>query len=216
MSPAHPRDPDVQLEALRTRTLAELEHQFEQERIDRPEFERRRAQAAGAQSPIELRPVVADLLESPPAPLRDAPAVGSFAETAAAPVESGRNDTDHDWAIAIMSGSTRSGHWEPAEHVTALSIMGGIKLDFREAALLEGVVTEVSIFCLMGGVEVLVPPDMHVSVSGTGLLGGFGHVSHTATTPDAPRLHVSGLAVMGGVDVKVRAPGDDDDDDESP
>lgn len=222
MSPADPSDATRRLEELRARTLAELEHQLERRHIDRPEFEQRSARAVDARSPIELRPLVADLLERHGETTRPVPArtdERSFEETVGAPattLDGARGGDDHEWAVAIMSGSSRTGQWEPPEHVTALAIMGGIRLDFREAALLEGVVTEVSVFCLMGGAEVIVPPDIHVSVSGTGLLGGFGHVSQTALESDAPRLHVSGLALMGGVEIKVREPGEDVGDGDSP
>jgi hypothetical protein len=264
--PIRPTTPD-ELEALRARTLAELEHQLELRRIDPGEFERRSERVMDAASALELRPLVADLLmpgaggrgidpdletgistaDATPAggrrallvdPRRQvrrparahtrAPGAGPdsigaepraqttprTAERAIGPTSHGH--ADHDWAVAVMSGSNRSGQWNPAENVTALAIMGGIRLDFREAAFLEGVVTRVSAFCLMGGVEIIVPPDIHVSVAGTGLLGGFGHVSQTAPDPGAPRLHVSGLALMGGIAIKVRELGECAADDDSP
>lgn len=202
-----------ELEALRARTLAELEHQLELRRLDRPEFERRAARAVDAASALELRPLVADLIapdtqqtltpSGAAAPQRGHPDRADARDVARRHGDAEQAD-EHDWAIAILSGSNRSGRWEPAEHVTALAVMGGIRLDFREAAFLEGVVTKVSAFCVMGGIEIIVPPDIHVSVAGTGLLGGVGHVSQTAPSSDAPRLHVSALALMGGIDIKVR------------
>ena len=176
-----------ELDALRSRTLAELEHQHALQRIDAGELARRTERALEASSAHDLRPLVADLLESFESEADehgDAPAtVPASADT----------EPDHDWAFAIMSGSNRSGQWEPAEHVTALSIMGGIRLDFREALLLEGVATKVSAFCVMGGIEILVPPDVHVSVAGTGLMGGFEHVKHTAAEAGAPHIHITGI-----------------------
>lgn len=206
--PTRPASED--LDVLRARTLAELEHQRTRERISPAEFARRSERAVAAASARELRPLVADLLE------RDAAAVPAPVEAGADAIGTAHQGADHDWAFAVMSGSNRSGRWEPAEHVTALAIMGGVRLDFREAALLEGVETNVTAYCLMGGVEIIVPPDIHVSVAGTGLMGGFGHVRQTASEPDAPRLHITGLAVMGGVDIKVREIDYDTEGDDSP
>lgn len=194
------------LEALRSRTLAELEHQLDRRAIDQPEFDRRSDLALEATSARELQPLLIDLLDTAAAPRAGAPAPAAAGTTALAP---DRSEPEHDWVVAVMSGSNRSGRWDPPEHVTAVALMGGVRLDFREAAFLEGVVTRVAAFCLMGGCEIIVPPDIHVSVAGTGLLGGFGHVAQTAASADAPRLHITGLAIMGGVEIKVRELGDD-------
>ena len=106
-----------------------------------------------------------------------------------------------------MGGSVRKGTWEPPETLQAFALMGGIELDFREAALLEGT-TEVQVFALMGGIQIIVPDDIDVEVNGFGFMGGFDHVSQHVPEPGRPLLRIKGLAVMGGVSVKVkRAPG---------
>lgn len=109
---------------------------------------------------------------------------------------------EQGYAIAVMSGAVRKGQWEPPAHLYTLAFWGGVELDFREADLLEGV-TEVLILAVMGGVKVVVPPDIAVEVNGLGFMGGFGHLSQTAPEPDAPLLRIKGLAIMGGVEVKV-------------
>ena len=81
--------------------------------------------------------------------------------------------------------------------------MGGVELDFREADLLEGV-TEVIILAVMGGVKFVVPPDLDVDANGFGLMGGFQSLSRRSGGRDAPMLRVKGLAVMGGVNIKVK------------
>ena len=71
------------------------------------------------------------------------------------------------------------------------------------AALLEGV-TEVSILAIMGGVKIVVPDDVDVEVNGIGIMGGFEHVSHHVPGEAGPLIRVKGVAVMGGVDVKMK------------
>ena len=87
--------------------------------------------------------------------------------------------------------------------------MGGIVLDFREALLLPGV-TEIHVLALLGGAQIIVPPGLSVEVSGTAIMGGFGHVERIPEQldPDRPVLRVHGLAIMGGVAVETRLPGE--------
>ena len=105
--------------------------------------------------------------------------------------------------VAIMSGAERKGHWEPAPQISVFAFWGGAKLDFREAELLEGE-TVLNIFALMGGVTLLVPRDIDVEVEGSGIMGGFTHLSQRADDENAPLLRITGLAVMGGVEIKVK------------
>jgi hypothetical protein len=62
----------------------------------------------------------------------------------------------------------------------------------------------------MGGVQLIVPPSLSVEVSGTAVLGGFGHVERAPVQfdPDRPLLRVHGLAIMGGVAVETRLAGE--------
>jgi hypothetical protein len=51
-----------------------------------------------------------------------------------------------------------------------------------------------------------------VQTSGTGIMGGFQQINRAPAhpDPDAPLLRIHGFAVMGGVDVKMRLPGESD------
>ena len=111
--------------------------------------------------------------------------------------------------VGIMGGGGRAGAWIPARRNWVVGVMGGHALDFREAHLGPGV-TEVNVLAIMGGVEILAPPDVRVECSGIGIMGGFDvKQSVTSTTdPDAPVIRVNGLAIMGGASVAVRYPGE--------
>lgn len=113
------------------------------------------------------------------------------------------------YSVAILGGSRRIGRWTPARVNNAVAFCGGVELDFREAVMPPGV-TEVKIFAMWGGVEVIVAPGMNVECDGIGIMGGFGHAPETTTAPDpfAPTLRVTGLALMGGVEVTVRRVGE--------
>jgi hypothetical protein len=90
-----------------------------------------------------------------------------------------------------------------------LAMMGGAELDFREARLSSGV-TEIEIFALMGGVEILVPPGVRIDAGGMAIMGSFAHGAgnNESTAPDAPVIRIGGIAIMGGVEVHVRLPGE--------
>jgi hypothetical protein len=105
--------------------------------------------------------------------------------------------------LAILGGTARKGAWDPPAYLRVTAVMGGVELDFREADLLEGE-TVIEVFALMGGVSIVVPPHVDVQSGGTGLLGGFTGLSHRAREADAPLLRIEGVAVMAGVDVKVK------------
>jgi hypothetical protein len=206
------RDPTRTLAHFRTRTLAELERHHRRGDLARDEYARRVDLAERAASPSELRPLIVDLVPLPSPSAEDGPAPAVTATTRDYAVAQ-QDVPETDFVFALMSGATRDGYWEPSDSINAVSIMGGVVLDFRDAAVLEGT-TEVNCFALMGGVKVIVPPDMRVSVRGFGLMGGFGKAHRGNPAPDAPLIKVGGFALMGGVDVRV-LDYDQDDTDES-
>ena len=111
--------------------------------------------------------------------------------------------------LSVLSGTTRAGRWIPARKSFALGVLGGISLDFREAVLGAGV-TGVNVLAVLGGVEIIVPPEMAVEVDGMAVLGGFEYQTNAPprTDPNPPILRVRGLAVLAGVNVEVRLPGE--------
>jgi hypothetical protein len=108
------------------------------------------------------------------------------------------------WSFALMSGSSRRGRWVVPETFTAVAVMGGVELDLRDALLEK---RDVTIWCWawMGGIDVKVPEDVAVDVSGMAFMGAFDEVSGSSTpSPDAPVVRIKGFALMGGVDVRRR------------
>lgn len=201
-------DPRRQLEHFRHRTLRELEYQRSIGRLEPVEFDRRSSLARSASRAIDLRPLLEDLVDAPERARVARP--GPVAATSLpSPAVDGHDDGGSDFAFALMSSSVREGHWQPPRTLHAVAIMGGVKLDFRDADLLEGT-THVHAYALMGGISVRVPPDVRVVVKGLGLMGGFSRTRRSSAAPDAPCIVIDGVALMGGVDVKVREPGDED------
>jgi uncharacterized protein DUF1707 len=110
-------------------------------------------------------------------------------------------------AIAIMSGSRRSGPWVVPATFVAIAFMGGVELDLRQAQFSQQEVT-IQVCAFMGGVSIVAGEDVDIDVSGFAFMGGFDNRgSSVPAPPGAPRVRVTGFAFMGGVDVQRRPAG---------
>lgn len=189
--------PLVPLEQARERTIQTLCRHFAEDTLDASELEARLDCAHRAVTLAEIQGLIADL----PTLATPTPAAPNLAPASQV--------AERRTVIAIMAGARRKGMWTPPRHLHVLAVMGGAELDFREAQFGPGI-TNVTIFAAMGGVEIIIPPGLRVESDGFALMGGFDHHggSPTVSDPSAPVLRVSGLAVMGGVEIKVRLPGE--------
>ncbi|MGD2154499.1 MAG: DUF1707 domain-containing protein [Gemmatimonadales bacterium] len=177
----------------RDRVTAELCEHFAAGHIELDALESRLAAVDEAKDERELAELVGDL-----------PALAAAA--AAAPPVVAEPRSERGWALAVMGGASRKGEWSPPRRLRAVAVMGGIELDFRDARLAPGE-TQVTVVALMGGVEIVVPPGLPVTVRGVGILGAVDQAEQSADEVDAsaPHLRVTALALMGGVDIKTRA-----------
>lgn len=109
--------------------------------------------------------------------------------------------------MAILGGSARKGSWIVPRLLKVYALLGGAEIDLREARFAPGV-TEIDCTAIMGGIEVIVPPGVRVESIGGAFMGGFATSGGESIMldPAQPVLRVSGLAIMGGVEVKVRGP----------
>ena len=188
------------LEQQRKRVLDQLCELFADESLTEQMLEERLDRAYRAGSPAELQEIVADL------PAAREP--GWAASGAGEQTQSVRG-SDRQMVFAVMGGSERRGVWVPSEEVYAIAIMGGVKLDFRQARFAHRV-TEITCFAMMGGIEIVVPPGVRVELNGGAFMGGFGQsgIEEPTTDPGAPLLRIQGACLMGGVEVQVRLPGE--------
>jgi hypothetical protein len=201
------------LRVARDTTIDTLCQRFAEETLTMAELERRLEKARSARSRAELDALLADLQPKAVVVAGEEQARQKAPATrpATRPARDARPDhgdgTGH-LAFAIMAGTTRKGQWKPTSNVTAVAIMGGVELDFRDAVLEPGG-TEINCFAFWGGVEIIVPPDVNVESQGFAFMGGFEQSSNieTRATEDAPTIRVNGFALMGGVDIKVKERG---------
>ena len=205
ISPAMPPGTAVvSVREARERAIARLSDAFAVDDLDLEEFERRIGLAHRAESLAELEPLLADL----PAPAAVAALVPTSATTAVTVRQAGTGRRSQTM-VNIMSGTVRRGRWSAPQTMRIISVMGGCQLDFREAELSPGE-THLFVFSLMGGCEIIVPPGLAVDMDGISIMGGFEHLERAPLhrDPDAPYLRVSGVVVMGGVNVTTRLVGE--------
>lgn len=193
--------PPIPLKREKDQVVKSLIDHYAADNLTVEEFESRLDSAYAATTRVQLDDLLTGLpvLASTP----DEPLVPAVQRV---PAEAVR---DHGFQIAIMGGWEKKGEWTPPRSLYSLALMGGAGLDFREAKMPPGI-TEVNILAIMGGVEVLVPPGLAVETHGFGLMGGFEGVDQVGvdTDEEAPRLVIRGMAIMGGVEVAVRLPGE--------
>lgn len=145
-----------------------------------------------AKTYAELAPIVADL-----------PGTGAAAPSAPPVV---RDDLPAPQAgssnlVAILSGAERKGRWLVEPHTNVVAVFGGVELDLRQAVLAQREVT-INVTNVCGGVSITVPPGVRVINSVTAVMGGCSLPSDDTVGPDAPVVRLTGMNLLGGIDVK--------------
>jgi hypothetical protein len=177
----------------------ELSLHFAADHLTMDELEERLSLVYGAPTSAQLHGLVSDLpaldrrkLDSGNSPL--------LAPSALVP--------NRGVVIAFMGGAERTGSWLVPRELKVWAALGGALIDLRDAKFAPGV-TEIDVTAFMGGVEIIVPRGVRVETLGAGVMGGFGASAGDASAldPGQPVLRVTGLAIMGGVEVKVQKPG---------
>ena len=161
-------------------------------RLTVDEGDRRLAGVDAAASRDEVRSYTQDLEASPP-PGEDGPLGATGAES---PTSS----------LSLLRATVRRGQWAPGPEHSVFAFMGGVELDLRHARL-DPRGTIIRVVAIMGGVVIIVGPDVEVRCDGRGAMGGFADLSGPPTTPrpfGAAPLHVTGAAIWGGVEIRRR------------
>jgi Domain of unknown function (DUF1707)/Cell wall-active antibiotics response 4TMS YvqF len=201
--PAAPRDATPRAsDAERNQAIDRLRAAYVEGRLDQEEFDERSSLALKAKTIGQLERLFDDLPNSYTLGglVRHHGAAGPVVR----PGEGGIRAS-----IAVMSGVERRGPWRVPESSTAFALMGGVELDLR-SAVLSSRVTTITAVAIMGGIEIIVPPGLRVESGGFGFMGGWDNraTDDHQLPPDAPVLRVRGVALMGGVEIRTKEPGD--------
>ncbi|MCB9523916.1 MAG: protein kinase [Myxococcales bacterium] len=191
------------LEAAREAALSRLDQHFQRSQIAPGEFERRARAVALAEHPDALDALFSDL----PGLAAEHP-VPAVTAKPGLPAR-GASPAKRKWLVGIFGGAERKGGWQPAPETKCFALFGGIDLDFTQVELPPGE-TRIHAVAMFGGVEIKVPHHVPVVVDGVGIFGGFTQGGHKALPPPdgvpTPVIRVTGLALFGGVEVKIVDP----------
>ncbi len=102
--------------------------------------------------------------------------------------------------FAFWSGAERRVTSAAFRKADFTAVMGGLDVDFREAAISGEAVIDV--FIIWGGIQIRVPPDWSVSNQVVTIMGGASDKS-TGTRESKHRLVIRGFVLMGGIEVKT-------------
>jgi Domain of unknown function (DUF1707)/Cell wall-active antibiotics response 4TMS YvqF len=181
---------DPMLVRQRERVIERLGANFINDFLSLEELDQRLSLAFKARSYAELQQLVANLPEQST----------SQAVRMAAP----DRVPERGFMAAVMGGSLRGGSWLVPRHLKVFTFWGGAGIDLRQARLAPGI-TEIEVYAIMGGAEIIVPPGVRVETDGVAIMGGFEATAGDADAlgADVPTVRISGLCIMGGVDARA-------------
>lgn len=178
-------------DADRELTLGQLRQHVTDGRLTLDEFADRVGVALAARTRGQLELLVSDLPTT-------------AVQTAPSTVPERRLSAVRRRVVAIMSGSQAKGRWRVGKSVTAVAVMGGCELDFRQAQI-EADEVQVTAVAVMGGIDIVVPEGIAVELSGLSIMGGKQlKVADVPVLPGSPVICVRAFPIMGGVSVRSK------------
>jgi hypothetical protein len=190
---------DRPIDTLREETVDQLIMNYGHGKLSREAFERRLDEALDTKSHGRLLELTADL---------DLKADRQYttqkkAELGIRVDSSAHRPEDAEHIINIFAGNNRRGAWDVPRSIRIFNLFGGAELDFTDARFTSDT-TYITVFCLFGGVNVRVRDGMRTISKAICIFGGVDNRAGTTTDPNAPVLIVEGLAMFGGIDIRVK------------
>jgi hypothetical protein len=113
---------------------------------------------------------------------------------------------DGKTALAVLNSTALRVTREPSELQQVVSVLGNVVLDYRDADIPLGV-TGVDCAVYLGNVEILVPEDVDVEITGTVFLGNIetkgGRRRRGDDSEERPLLCIDCSGLMGSVVVRL-------------
>lgn len=194
------------MENARERAETLLSERYATDIIDTDELERRLDALQAANGLAEIRAVTKDL--TLPTGSNNLPAATNLTSPTAIarPVEV---EATQD-IVSILSEQKQVGAWVPAEVNRVITVLGGSTIDLREAVLGPGI-TRLVVRCILGEIQVVVPPGLDVHVETHAVLANIELPDREKIVrpgPQDPRVVLSGLVVLGSVEIHERHVGE--------
>jgi len=191
---------DRPIDALREETVDQLIMNYGHGKLSREAFERRLDEALDTKTHERLLELTRDL---------DLKTDRQYASQKKAELGI-RLDTsprtrieEADTIINVFAGSNRRGAWDVPRAIRMINVFGGSELDFSDARF-TAETTYITVFCLFGGVNIRVRDGMRTISKALCIFGGVDNRGGTTTDANAPLLVIEGLALFGGIDIRVK------------
>jgi hypothetical protein len=164
-------------DADRERVAATLQSAYAAGQLTTAELEARLSAAYASVTDIQLAEVLRDL--------RPAPQPGTPSSTR---------------DIGVLNSFNRRGRWSVGRRFRGVALVGNGEIDLREARFVDGETT-IQATAIVGNIAVIVPEDAEVHTNGISLLGGFDTRDDGPGAPGAPKITVTGFALLGNVTI---------------
>lgn len=79
-------------------------------------------------------------------------------------------------------------------------VFGSVVLNLRDAIVTED--TIINCYCVFGGVDIHVPPNINLRISGTPIFGGITNKTPDYENVNAPSLYINAITMFGGINLK--------------
>lgn len=84
---------------------------------------------------------------------------------------------------------------------TVTAVLGGAEIDLRDAVIIDG--ASIDLTTVLGGVEMKVPDNVQVEISGIPILGGWEDKTRVRREKEeVPVLKINCLTILGGVEIR--------------
>ncbi len=115
-------------------------------------------------------------------------------------IRSSENKEDIFDEVAIFGGTDKKFISESLKGGKIATVFGGSNIDLRGSKIEDEATIE--LFCMFGGVEILVPEDWKVNQNATAIFGGVSDERANINADTTTTLNISGFVMFGGVELK--------------
>lgn len=179
------------LHAARERAIALLTDRYADDSLSEVEFEARLSWLSAADSAARIDELVADLAAPRSiVPAHDTSPYGLLA-------------LPEQRISAVMSSTSRTGQWTLPTRLVVRAVMSELRVDLRHASLPPA--AEIDLSAVMANVRFIVPPELGVESDVSAFMATVRNDASVAHWPGAPRLRITGSAVMAEVRVQVKS-----------
>lgn len=101
---------------------------------------------------------------------------------------------------AAFSGTNLDFNGELFDGAELTAVFGSVKCDLTRAVINKDCVINAS--AIFGGIDILLPPNVNLSVRSNSFFGGISHKNHPQATGNAYTIYINGTCAFGGIEIK--------------